>query len=423
MSGRTSVPSAGLVRPLRSADMFKEVMRAGYHPLKEGAAPRKAKVAWCSSMGPVELLRALGFKLYFPENHAAILGTTRASMDYIPVAAAHGFSPDVCSYLTSDIGAYIRKETPLDRLYGIKSVPKPDVLVYNTIQCKEVAEWFTYFGREFNVPVIGVSSPHHVSEISVAHVSSVEAQLKALVAPLEKIADTRLDMNMLKKTVKLSHEACLEWKGVLDTAENRPSPLCFHDAVIHMGPVVILRGTQKAVDYYKAFRKELDQRVKDGQGAIPDEKYRIYWDGMPIWGRIRAHSELFAKFKACVVASTYCNSWVLDTLDHNDPFGSMAEAYTGLFINRTEGIKEGYLLGIIKNHSIDGVVFHESKTCPYNSNTRFGMPSRLEKWFRVPTLVVHGDTCDMRLVSDTQFETGIEAFIERLMLQKVEGKF
>jgi hypothetical protein len=28
----------------------------------------------------------------------------------------------------------------------------------------------------------------------------------------------------------------------------------------------------------------------------------------------------------------------------------------------------------------------------------------------------------MRLVSDTQFETGVEAFVERLMLQKVEGR-
>lgn len=418
---RGAVVQRHLVRPLKSIELFKQVITRNYHTIRDAAEGGRARIAWCTSLGPAELLRALGFKVYFPENHGAILGSFRASEEFIPVATAQGFSPEICSYLTSDIGAFLRKETPLRTLYGFKSVPKPDVLVYNTNQCREVAEWFSYFGREFKAPVLGINTPHHVPEVTVAHISSVVDQINALIPHLEKIAGTRLDMNELKRTVKLSHDACVEWKGALGTAAHTPSPFNFFDGLIHMGPVVIMRGMQDAVDYYKALRKELDERVQDGIGAVEDEKYRLYWDGMPMWGRIRAHSNLFARFNACVVASTYCNTWALDLLDHNDPIRSMAEAYTSLFINRTEGIKEKYLLDMAKEFNVDGIIFHDSKTCPYNSNTRFGMPMRLEKWFHMPNLVVQGDVCNMRLVSDTQFETGIEAFIERLMLKHVEG--
>ena len=421
MVGRPIAPIRHLARPLRSVGLFKQVINKNYQAIREAAEAGKGKVAWCTSLGPAEILRALGFQVYFPENHGAILGAAKASMDLIPLATAHGFSPELCSYLTSDIGAFLKSQTPLMELYGFRKIPRPDVLVYNTNQCKEVGEWFSFFAKEFKAPIFGINSPHIVPEIDVAHVESVEAQLEKIVEPLEKIAGTRMDMNELKRTVKLSRDACVLWGQILKTGANKPSPMTFFDAIIHMGPVVIMRGMQEAVDYYKEFKKELDERVKDGIGAIEEEKYRLYWDGMPMWGRIRPHSNFFAKFKTCIVASTYCNTWVLDKMDPSDPFYSMADAYTSLFINRTEGIKEKYFLDMVKDYKTDGMVFHDSKTCPHNSNTRFGMPQRLEKYFHVPNITVQGDVCDMRLVSDTQFETTIEAFLERLMLRKIEG--
>jgi hypothetical protein len=56
-------------------------------------------------------------------------------------ALAEAASLGVCSYLTNDIGGYVRKETPLLRAYeGIKAVPNPDVLVFNANQCRDVQE-------------------------------------------------------------------------------------------------------------------------------------------------------------------------------------------------------------------------------------------------------------------------------------------
>ena len=181
-----------------------------------------------------------------------------------------------------------------------------------------------------------------------------------------------------------------------------------------MGPAVVLRGTQQAIDYYKVLLAELEERVKHHEGAVDGERFRLYWDGMPIWGRLRAHSELFASHRACVVASTYCNSWIFSAFSAREPFRSMARAYTELFIVRSDETKEKYLKEMIDSYQIDGVVFHDAKTCPNNTNSRYGMPQRLETETGVPSLVINGDLNDLRCLSDEQTATNIEAFIEQL---------
>jgi benzoyl-CoA reductase/2-hydroxyglutaryl-CoA dehydratase subunit BcrC/BadD/HgdB len=148
--------------------------------------------------------------------------------------------------------------------------------------------------------------------------------------------------------------------------------------------------------------------------AIDAEKHRLYWEGMPVWGKLRPLAELFSSLKACVVASTYCNSWIFDQLDPDDPFESMGRAYTELFIVRDEVYKENYIEACHKLFKFDGILFHDAKTCPNNSNNRYGMPERLAKRLGVSTLTINGDLNDLRCYSEEQAKTQIEAFIEQL---------
>ncbi len=401
-------------KEIKATKIFKKIMAEHFLEADKAAKDKNAKVAWCTSVGPAELLTAFKFKLYFPENHAAMLGSTRTANDYIPIANAAGYSPDICSYLTSDVGAYLNKETPLTRAYKINSIPKPDVLAFNTNQCRDVQEWLSYFSREFNVPIMGVNAPKGVDVLEEHHIKDVEMQLRAMVEPLEKISGRKFDPDALSEAVRLSLEATRLWREVLETAMTIPSPLTFFDGTIHMGPIVVMRGLQEAVDYYRVLKAEMEERVKNGVAAVEGEKFRLYWDGMPIWGKLRALSEQFSRLKTCIVASTYCNSWIFDSFDPSKPFYSMAKAYTEIFINRSERIKEQYIADMVKKYKIDGVIFHDSKTCPNNSNARYGMPARIREKYNIPTLILSGDLNDLRCYSEEQAKTNIEAFIEQL---------
>lgn len=401
---------------IAATDLMGRIMGDYFHDLDDAATTRRRKVAWCTSVGPAELLRAMGFAVHFPENHGAMLGSTRRSTDLIPVANAAGYSPDICSYLTSDIGAWLSGTTPLSSAYpGIEHVPRPDVLVYNTNQCRDVQDWFGWYAKELGVPAIGVSSPKNVVDVTEALVDDVAAQIQALVPTLETVSGRRLDIDALRETVARSR-ACSElWKDVLETARHAPSPLTFFDGTIHMGPAVCLRGTTEALDYYRVLLAELRQRITDGVAAVDGERLRLYWEGMPVWGRLRQHSELFAAQRTCVLASTYCSSWIFPAFDGADPFRSMARAYLELFIVRSEQYKQRYLKDMLERFAIDGIVYHDAKTCPYNSNNRYGLPQRLEAETGVPSLVISGDLNDLRCVSDEQMKINVEAFVEQLM--------
>lgn len=402
-------------KKIEATATMNKYMADYFYELDSASKTGDKKIAWCTSVGPAELLLSMGFLVYYPENHGALLGTSRMATEVIPNANALGFSPDICSYLASDIGAYVKGITPLSRAFeGMERVPKPDVLIYNTNQCRDVKDWFAWYSRELNVPSLGIHTHRNPTTIDEDVVSSVANQIKSLVEPLERISGNKFDIEKLKKVVALSRECSELWKQVLETASTRPSPLTFFDGTIHMGPAVVLRGTQQAVDYYKILLKELQERAGRKEGAVEDEKFRIYWEGMPVWGRLRAHSELFAGLKACVLASTYCNSWIFTDFNPEDPFTSMAKAYSELFIVKSDEAKEKYMKRMIEFFDIDGVIYHDAKTCPNNSNNRYGMPQRLEKETGIPSIVINGDLNDLRLISDEQTKTNVEAFIEQL---------
>ena len=69
---------------------------------------------------------------------------------------------------------------------------------------------------------------------------------------------------------------------------------------------------------------------------------------------------------------------------------------------------------MVKIFSLDGILFHDAKTCPANSNNRFGMPQRLADKLGIPSVVINGDLNDLRLYSEEQSITQIEAFVEQL---------
>ncbi|MGD8562237.1 MAG: 2-hydroxyacyl-CoA dehydratase family protein [Desulfarculaceae bacterium] len=400
--------------PIKATKQLKKIMADHFLDLDRAKKEGSPKVAWCTSVGPAELLLAMGFDVYYPENHGALLGATRMATDLIPLANAAGYSPDICSYLTADVGAYLKGVTPLTKAFGIQSIPKADLLAFNTNQCRDVQDWFSFYAKEWGVPLLGVRTNRGIGRVTENYIQDIAAQFKQMIPLLEEVSGNKFDIDRLRETVRLSKECTVRWRRVLESAAQVPAPMNFFDHTIHMGPAVVLRGKQQAVDYYDLLLKELDQRRQEGVASVPGERARLYWEGMPVWGRLRMLSDLMLEQRAAVVASTYCNSWIFDAFDERQPFESMARAYLELFIVRDDEYKERYIREWVERFNIQGIIFHDAKTCPNNSNNRYAMPQRLGSALSVPTLVINGDLNDLRCFSDEQARTNIEAFVEQL---------
>ncbi len=81
------------MKEIQSTKIMKKIMADHFLDLDRAAKEGKPKVAWCTSVGPAELLRGMGFLVYFPENHGAMLGATPDGHGIYPGGQCHGLFP------------------------------------------------------------------------------------------------------------------------------------------------------------------------------------------------------------------------------------------------------------------------------------------------------------------------------------------
>ncbi len=387
-----------------------------YHTeLKEADHEGGQKIAWCTSMGPAELLRSMGYLVFFPENHAATIGAMRMAPDLIDTTtAAYGWTPNVCSYATSDIGSYMTGKTPLAK-FGLKRVPRPDVLVYHTSQCRDVQDWFEWYGREFDVPVLGIHGPRGVDPSQKKLMIELGVnQLKQLSGELEEAGGDKFDLDRFKEVARLSRDCSVDWKACLDLTAASPAPWTFWDQCIHMGAAVVLRGTPEAAEYYKTLRQEIQGFVDRKEPAVPGEKVRLLWVGINIWGVLSSMSKKLGILQAPIVGSTYCSSWVYDWEPEN-PFESHANIYCAKqFVTQNDQGRQKHVENLCDQFHVDGILYHDCWTCSFTTDNRYGQAERIQKNKGIKSLVINGDVADDRLFSKEQTNTQLEAFIEEL---------
>jgi len=194
----------------------------------------------------------------------------------------------------------------------------------------------------------------------------------------------------------------------------KPAPLSAFDAFFYLALIVTLRGTQIAVDYYRELLAEMRERAAQKIGSIPNEKYRLLWDNLPVWYKTRWLSEKFASEGACLVADTYTSAWCgqLDYLNENDFLGSMVEGYTRIYLNIGVDQMVKIVKKMIKKYDVDGFVMHSNRSCKPYSLGQFDIMRMVQKDTGLPCLMIEADMVDERAFSESQIETRIDAFME-----------
>ena len=407
--------------PLECAPMLKELMADHYRDLDAASKDPERHVVWSSGLAPVELLRALGLTPYFPENHAALIGASRQAEPYIRRSMAAGYSQFASTAMTSDIGAFLAGESPLGPVYDLQGPPPPEALVYNTAYAETLRPWFEFYGQHFGAPVFGLHPSTGMEELEQLDVDIAVQQLGRLGSELGERFDVELDFDRLAEVVSYSQKAASLWAAIVDLARSTPSPLTYFDMLVHLAPMVLMRGTPAAVEYYRILLAELEQRVANGNVAVPGERFRFYWEGPPIWCALRPLATLFLEHQAAVVTSSYSHVFAVDTLDPDNPIESMARCYAGLYPNMSSSHKENFLRADLERFGADAIIYHDGRTARKHSSARDGLPQRLHAANGLPYIVVEADTHDPRLFSLDSLDRKLVEFIE--MTERRNGNF
>jgi bcr-type benzoyl-CoA reductase subunit B len=398
---------------LKKKKSMKEIMTVYYMEAKTAKLSGK-KVAWITSGGPVEPLIAMDIIPVYPENHGAMIGASKMGVDLCEKAEEMGYSRDLCSYARSDISCATVNGGPIGGL------PKPDMLICCNNICGTVLKWYEIQARYYDIPLFILDTPFCHTEYSEEAQKYVRRQIEEYIVFLEKVCGRKMDYAKMDKVGRLSVEGQRLWQAVLDTATNSPSPITAFDAFFHLALIVTLRGTRIAVDYYKNLLEEMNQKVEKGIGAISNERYRLLWDNLPIWYRLRWLSNKFADYDASLVADTYTTAWcgTVKYIDVDKFLDSMAEAYSRVYLNIGIDEMAQNVIEMIDKYNVDGFVIHSNRSCKPYSLGQYDILKIVQRERDIPCLVIEADMVDERNFTESQIATRIDAFMEMIKEQK-----
>lgn len=399
------------MKPIATLRDLKQI-NIDYYTAAHTARRNGKFIAYVNAFTPVELLYAMDFIPIYPENHAVILGARRLSEEVAPAAEKLGYSMDLCSYARSDLGSILTGKSPT---FGL---PKPDLLLVSNSQCGTLTKWFEVLARMYEAPMVLLDVPHSGNgERDPDAERYVKAQLEELVGVLERITGARLDPQRLSESIRLSREASDLWTKVLLCGSHIPSPITVFDQFIAMAPIVAQRGTQVAVDFYGKLLDELEERIAKGVGAVSHERFRLFWDNLPIWPELRRLSEFLDERGAALVTSLYTWAWATLWVGEEDPFQDWAQQYLYTANLHLERRIQTYV-EYAREYRLDGFLYHSNRSCKMVSQDIPELRRAVAERTGIPGVILEADHNDPRLYSIESLESQIQSFLELLESKK-----
>jgi bcr-type benzoyl-CoA reductase subunit B len=390
-----------------SKKITKEYMEEAFHARELGKL-----VGYTTAISPVELFVAHDIIPIYPENHAVANLTARMGTELSMATESMGYSTHLCSYARSDLGY---RKTGKSITGGI---PEPDLLMACNSQCFTLTKWFQVLSRRGNgAPIFIFDTPEWIRNDKARQeiLGYTVLQLKEMIAWLEQITKRKFDYDRLKEVLKLSAAASILYKQFLDMAQYKPSPISIFDALINMAITVYRRGTPECVEFYQTLNDEImTEKVAKGIGVIPNEKYRLYWENLPVWFKFRDHANLLGSYGGAILTSLYVHAWSLDFDLDKDPLVTLAENYLNRFSNSTIEDRADMAMDLFRKYDMNGMIMFMNRSCKAVSFAVPTLKEMLTKRTGIPALVFESDMGDPRFYSETQIGTRIEAYFETL---------
>ncbi|HEY7546703.1 MAG TPA: 2-hydroxyacyl-CoA dehydratase family protein [Blastocatellia bacterium] len=395
----------------------KELMLRWYDRLDMSAETgRPATVSMMISGNPVELLEGFGALPIYPEINALQLAIRHESLEPILVAEEMGYAAENCAYVKADIGAWLKGITPT----GGK-LPVPTLALCNFVGCNTYLKWYEHIAAIMNAPLYTIDVPFmredHPTKDDIAY---VVRQLMEFVKKFEALTEIKFDYDRFKEAVRHSNRVEESWSKIKHLARKSPSPFdAYFDAITLMGPLYVYRGTEDGEQFFELALEEMEEKVAAGEGVYDTERFRVVIEGPPPYPFFRTFRDMFAKWKATAVASTYSTVGGLWEFgfrhDAREPFEAVAlHMIEHNVTNRNYLQRYDQIERYIKDWQADGLIIHFVKSCRLFSAGQGDMRDYFTKKMGIPTLYIESDLEDPRYFSEAQLRNRIDAYFESL---------
>ena len=407
------------------ADLFREWFQE-----MSDVAHQDRGAAYVFVMGSVnEILKSFDFPVVFPEINSLQTAVRHVSAEYLNDAEDYGYSPDICGYVKADVGVQLRGgEHPMGQ------VPKPELAVL-TNACNTYIKWAEIWERMYDIPVFTIDVPGTRADGMQTWPGDagfendkkyVAAQLKELITLCEKITGKKFDIDKFREVLGYANDMGRSFERIFELNRNRPAVFnALTDGTIFLGVANGFRGTPEGSRYFEELVEEMEYKVKNGIGTLSEEKFRLFFVGVPCYPIFRRFNEFFTEWGGVFINSTYL--WFASgganrgfQYDLKDPLDSLAE---GFLINVRDAMDSMFhqhqaVISLAEPSGIDGVVYHPIKSCRTVSTGLADGRRYIMENLGIPTLFFESDMMDPRVVSEAQMKNRIDAFFEGMISRR-----
>ena len=393
--------------------MMKRLSAGGSYRKMMAAHQAGHRICMASGSVPSEVMFAMDVYPIYPESLAAVSAGIGKADEFFDEAKGRDFSSTICSYTRCGLGISWANKC------AFGPIPEPDLYVTDVTLCCLHVTWWAYLEDHFKKPTYFMDMPAIDNPDDPEYVDYFEDQIRGLAKFIEDNTGTVLDMERLKETVGYSDLAGHYWLKILELRKHKPSPVSFRHLAGQILPLVAVLGDRDTADFYQAYYTHYENQLKEGvTPAVGGEKYRLIWNGIPIWHHLQI-IDYFEKKGANFVWEPYTSlSWGNKTksgrLDLENPFRTLAEKYTNVLSNKPIEKRYEYFAKAIKEYDIDGLVMFSNRSCRPMSIGQDELVDLVRERHGIPILVFEGDQADAEGFSWEDAKTRIDGFIEVL---------
>ncbi len=354
---------------------------------------------------PVEVLYAMGIAPMHNEvttwTSALLLGN---QADFLTAGAEAGLAAEICSPHRGLAGGYFR---------GM--LPKPDAFIWTNLICDNTSKSGEYIMQMTGCPGFFLDHPFGSSEKEEQYMVD---ELKDMIDFLEKTSGRKMDWAKLSQNVaemdrqiKLQAEICELRKAV-------PSPFPARRFLEFLTVDYMFASQPEETEYLLALKDELQEKIKQGKGAVDPEKFRLMSFFVPPIYLIAQIEEIFQEFGATSVVEPLFTYWKYSPLDPSKPLESVAKKSYLIPESRTMygPLGQGTLDDIVrsaKEYKVDGAIYYAFIGCRHSCAT-IKMFKDLLNNLDIPVLTLDCDIVDPTINNPAEVRQKMEQFFELL---------
>ena len=411
-------------KSLESSRLLGQMIKKFYTNAHEAKLQGKP-VVWTTAEVPLEAFYAMDIQPIYPESYSAANAAKGLGVELCQQAEEAGWSVNVCSYCRINIGHILSGKGTLG------GIPKPDFMVVGRCVCLQELTWWEYVARFFHVPLIVLDMPVMMRNKTGTYLgASVDRGgipdhameyavkgIKKFIRDVETVSGRKMDWDKFKVLMERSARAANLWHEIDLLRNATPSPVSSSDMFGFIFALADMSGSQETVELFIKVRDEIKGRVLRKEGAIPEEKYRLFWINLPVWYDLSLYY-LFESYGAAFVAETYSYlSWGR-RVDPDYPLESIVLRMIGEHYNLSMDERWELYTNIARERKVDGAVFFVNMACKLYTMDHLESARILKKTLGIPSLMVHGDHGDPRMYNRTQVENRVLSFLETLAEMK-----